>query len=53
MAQARAHLEGRGFVTPDDVLVVAEPVLQVRLSGDYQSSKQLVSDVLDTVPVPD
>lgn len=52
MAQAWAHLQGRGFVTPDDVLAVAQPVLQVRLSGDYQSREQLVNDILDTVPVP-
>ena len=53
MSQAWAHLHGRSFVTPDDVLAVAQPVLQVRLSGDYQSGEQLVGDILDTVPVPD
>ena len=53
MVQAWAHLHGRGFATPDDVLAVAQPVLQVRLSGDYQSSELLVNDILDTVSVPD
>ncbi len=53
MAQAWAHLQGRGFVTPDDVLAVARPVLQVRLSGDYQDAERLVSSILDTVLVPD
>ena len=52
MAQAWAHLQGRGFVTPDDVLAVAQPVLQVRLSGNDQSGDRLIDDILDTVPVP-
>jgi MoxR-like ATPase len=33
VAQARAHLLGRDFVTPDDIQDVALPVLEVRLTG--------------------
>lgn len=52
VAQARAHLKGRGFVTPDDLREVAVPVLDVRLSGDFSDPLQVAQDVLDSVEVP-
>ena len=52
VAQAWAHLHGRGFVTPDDVQDVAEPVLGVRLIGEFESVEPVVRELLDQVPVP-
>lgn len=54
IAQAWAHLHGRDFVTPDDVQAVALPVLEVRLSGDFDSAPRVVDEILNsaTVPVP-
>ncbi|EAQ78933.1 AAA family ATPase [Blastopirellula marina] len=52
VAQARAHLRGRDFVTPDDIQDVAAPVLQVRLSGDFESPQTIIETVLNDVEVP-
>ena len=57
-AQARAAIEGRDFVTPDDVKELAETVLahrmiltsNSRLRG--RSTDQIVREVLASVPVP-
>jgi MoxR-like ATPase len=57
-SQARALLQGRSFVLPDDVKALAEPVLahrllltaQARLRGDTPDS--VVAAVLDAVAVP-
>ena len=57
-ARAQAVLEGRAFVTPDDVAAVLEPVFAHRLvltaeatvSGIEKST--VVADVMDEVPVP-
>jgi MoxR-like ATPase len=58
VVRARAVLEGRDFVTPDDVKAVAEPVLAHRLVltpdarvGD-SSKADVVETVLDGTPVP-
>ncbi|MEU7527997.1 MoxR family ATPase [Saccharothrix sp. NPDC042600] len=57
-AQAYAATEGRLFVTPDDVKVVAEPVLAHRLvlTADAEltgrTAAAVVADVLGAVPVP-
>lgn len=51
-AQAAASLDGRRFVTPDDVLAVAEPVLSVRLGVDAEDSAFVIRDVLQSVTVP-
>jgi MoxR-like ATPase len=55
-AQAHAALDGRGFVTPDDVKAVAAPALAHRLSlrggPDIKAAAALVLAVLDRVPVP-
>jgi MoxR-like ATPase len=52
VAQARAHLQGRDFVIPDDIQHVAGPVLEVRLSGDFDQATRVVDEILDAVPVP-
>lgn len=52
VAQARAHLRGRDFVTPDDIQDVARPVLEVRLSGDFDTADRAVDEILAAVEVP-
>jgi MoxR-like ATPase len=52
VAQARAHLQGRDFVTPDDVQHVAGPVLEVRLAGDFDDPREVVEAILQSVDVP-
>ena len=57
-AQARAAIEGRDFVTPDDVKELAVPALAHRMILTSNSrlrgrtTEQIVSEVLATVPVP-
>ena len=57
-SQARAALDGRDFVTPDDVKAMAEPVLAHRLiltSGARLrgiNPEQVISGILNTLPVP-
>lgn len=54
-AQGYAMVKGRDFVTPEDIKVVAVPVLAHRLiceeDGRQQKEKRIRS-LLDTVPVP-
>jgi MoxR-like ATPase len=52
VAQARAWLLGRHFVTPDDIQFVAVPVLSVRLVGDFDSAERMIAEILSAVPVP-
>lgn len=52
MAQARAFLAGRGYVTPDDVRDVACPTLDVRLGVEPGAARRVLADVLAAVPVP-
>jgi MoxR-like ATPase len=52
VSQARAYVEGRDFVTPDDIQHVARGVLGVRLGGDDEAAGRIVQEVLDTVAVP-
>jgi|TARA_Y100000385_G_scaffold289263_1_gene358148 MoxR-like ATPase len=51
-AQATAQLAGRDFVTPDDVQQVAFPVLAVRLDVEAADSRNLISQLLESVDVP-
>ena len=51
-AQARAFLDHRRFVTPDDVLDVVFPVLGVRLGLEVNEANRVIQEVLDTVAVP-
>jgi len=57
--QARAITEGRNFVTPDDIKVMAVTVLSHRIvpdavlgSIDRRSVEQMVSDLVETIAVP-
>jgi MoxR-like ATPase len=56
VARALAALDGRGYVTPDDVKVAAPPVLAHRLDvrggGSVAAGRRVVADVLRAVPVP-
>ncbi|WP_165068966.1 AAA family ATPase [Paludisphaera rhizosphaerae] len=52
LAQARAFLAGRGYVTPDDVRDVAAPTLGVRLGVEAGALPAVVSEVFAGVPVP-
>ncbi len=58
VARARAVLDGRDFVIPDDVKAVAVPVLAHRLTLTVQAwtsgvqASQVVEEVLATVPGP-
>ena len=55
VAQAWAFLDGRRFVTPDDVQAVAEPVLSVRLGIHGAAPKGLtrvIDDLLQDIPAP-
>ncbi len=57
-SKAWALLEGRDYVTPDDVKVISLPVLrhriivtpQVELEGG--SSDQIIKETLASIPVP-
>ena len=57
-AKAHAFLQGRGFVTPQDVKTIARDVLRHRVLVTYEAeaeeitSEQLVGKLLDTVKVP-
>jgi MoxR-like ATPase len=56
-SQARAFLEGRDFVIPEDVKAVAVPVLAHRLALDTKAKysgvqkEDIVREALETVPV--
>lgn len=57
-AQARAAIDGRDFVTPDDVKALAAPVLAHRMILTSNSrvrgrtTEEIVQEVLSSVPVP-
>ncbi|MEM8835350.1 MAG: MoxR family ATPase [Planctomycetota bacterium] len=57
-SKARAFLDGRGYVTPQDVKGVAPDVLRHRVLASYEAeaegktSDDIVQTVLDHVPVP-
>ena len=51
VAQARAFLDGRDFVIPDDIQAVAGPVLDVRLGGGGATSG-LIDEIISSVTVP-
>lgn len=56
-SQAYAFVQGREFVTPEDVKAVAVPVLAHRLSvsggiNSVKAQQQAVQELLESVPVP-
>lgn len=52
IAQAHAFLEGRQFVTPDDLQETARPVLSVRLGVEHGNALPIIAELLEEVPVP-
>jgi MoxR-like ATPase len=58
VARARALLEGRLFVTPDDVRTMAVPVLahRIQLAGSARAAgdaaTEIVEDLVARTPVP-
>ena len=57
-ARARAFLQGRGYVSPEDIKHIAPDVLRHRVIPTYEaeaesiSSAEIVGDILDHVRVP-
>jgi len=57
-SKALAFLQGRGYVTPEDVKAIAMDVLRHRVSITYEAeaealtSEDMVRKILDTIPVP-
>ncbi|MGQ9650871.1 MAG: AAA family ATPase [Phycisphaerae bacterium] len=52
LAQARAFLQEREFVTPDDVQDVARPVLEVHLTTGREAGESIYNEIMQSVPVP-
>jgi len=52
LAQARAFLHGRSFVTPDDIQDVARPVLEVRLGIESEATERVLAEIIESTPVP-
>lgn len=52
LAQARAFLAQRPFVTPDDIQAVAAPLLSVHVATMQAAADELATQVLAKVPVP-
>ncbi len=52
VAQARAYLHHRQFVTPDDLQSVAMPVLAVRLGILSGAAEEIVAEILERTPLP-
>ncbi len=57
-ARAAAFLDGRGYVTPQDVKKLAPDVLRHRVTVSYEAeaenitSDMIIQKILDTLPVP-
>ncbi len=57
-SKAMAFLNGRGYVTPQDVKTIAMDVMRHRISVTYEAEAEsiggedLIQRILDTVPVP-
>jgi MoxR-like ATPase len=57
-SKALAFLQGRGYVTPEDVKSIAMDVLRHRVSVTYEAeaealtSEDMVNKILETIPVP-
>ena len=52
VAQAKAYLEGRDFVIPDDIQAVAVPVLKLRVSGSMENPEAVIQEIIESVAVP-
>lgn len=52
LAQARAFLDGRDFITPDDIQDTANPVLSVRLGIEPEAASHVINEIMGSVDVP-
>jgi len=58
LARASAAIQGRDFVTPDDVKQFSQPALAHRLLldpslwGSKKTENAVIDGVLDSIPVP-
>ncbi len=52
VSKARAILQGRDFVIPDDIQAVARPVVGVRLVTRSQKPNNIIDSILESVEVP-
>lgn len=52
VAQAKAFVQGRSFVTPDDIQAVAMPVLKLRISRSLDKPESVIQDIIESVAVP-
>lgn len=52
MAQSWAWLQGRKFITPDDIQTMAKPILRLRLSRNTTDADRIIDEVIETLPVP-
>lgn len=53
--KAYAYLDGRDYVTPDDVKTLAVPVLAHRIIAGYgenSKTENIISAIIDNIPVP-
>ncbi|TWT73351.1 AAA family ATPase [Allorhodopirellula solitaria] len=53
IAQAWAMLQGRDFVTPSDIAIVAQPVLSVRLLTRGEDVDVVIDRMMNTVAAPE
>ena len=53
VSQARAWVQGRKFVSPDDIQDTAVAVLNVRLGVGFQECRGVVEEILSQTPVPE
>ena len=57
-SRAAAFLQGRGYVTPQDVKTLAPDVLRHRVAVSYEaeaeniSPEDIITKVMETLPVP-
>ena len=52
MAQAWSWIQGRNYVTPDDIQTVAKPVMKLRISNKSRDLDGLLDEIIDSVDVP-
>ena len=52
VAQAKALLDQRDFITPDDIQQVARPVLRVRLASGLEEVDSVIEQTIASIPVP-
>lgn len=52
MAQSWAYMQGRRFVTPGDIQIVAKPVLALRVPGHKDNTNRIIEEIIRTIKVP-